>query len=307
MFAVKESNVTINFDGLMLFSFNESNNYCETKVNTSAEGHQMSIKVSEAGKVLYQDTFSSERLRDLGSLSLFVCGGKGLTPIGRTAKKGPDYDLILDLEGDDFYQRPCELKQSEYESSIFLHNGTIDAGNRVRSYRVKEEFFSELKYQWEDQDDWDTFKRRSLEKDADSIVEFQQEYARDVAASVPIQEGQSLRFVSSSTKTDLFAPLEFGKNYQIDIRHTDIDDPSSLSDCIGFAHHCEALNLKRKEPVYGIFRPYFKGMRTNCDSACCVCARISPKPNESLSFWDLWKMLFSVSMIWEQPITTTEK
>ena len=280
-----ESTVTVNFDGLMLLCLDEENKLSEAKIHTAAEGHRMKIKVQSAGEVIHEAVISQDQLKSLHPLSLFVDEGSGLSSIANSASKGEDYDSILDLEGSLFYQHPLKLKGGRYESSIFLHNGVIGAGNLFDGcFEVKQNLFEFLKFEWESQQEWEEFKSEALRKDPTSIVKLPSGSARDATATIRIHDGQSFRLMSGRTNSDLFAALPHGADYQIDIKYTDVHNPTSLADCVGFAHHCEAMELEEDEPIYGLFRPIFKGVSANTDPGCCLLARIAPPAKAIRSF-----------------------
>jgi hypothetical protein len=285
MTIANESTVTINFNGLMLFCLDEESSLCEVKIHTAAEGHIMKIKAQKAGEVIHEALIGQDELKTLGHLSLFVDEGRGLSSIANSAGKGENYDLILDLEGSQFYQRPLELKGGRYESSIFLHHGVIDAGNLADGFRVKQHLFDSLKFEWESTREWEEFKSAALGKDPASIIKFPGEVARDATATVKLQEGQSFRLTTGKTNFGLFPDLPHGADYQIDITYSDIYKPTGLSECVGFAHHCEALELGESDPIYGLFRPIFSGVSANGDTGgVCTLARIAPPANAARRF-----------------------
>src|SRR5262245_17441942 len=223
MAIANESKVTVNFDGLMLLCLDEENNLCEAKIHTAAEGHRMKIRVQSAGEIVHEAVINQDELKTLHPLSLFIDEGRGFSSIANSAIKGENYDSIMDLEGSEFYQRPLKLKEGRYESSIYLHHGVIDAGNLFDDcFEVKQNLFESLKFEWESQQEWESFKSEALRNDPASIVKLRSGQARDAAATVTIREGQSFRLMSCKTNSDLFAALPYGADYQIDIKYTDI-------------------------------------------------------------------------------------
>jgi hypothetical protein len=44
------------------------------------------------------------------------------------------------------------------------------------------------------------------------------------------------------------------------------------------------MELGEDEPLYGLFRPIFKGVSANTDEACCILARIAPPARATRSF-----------------------
>jgi hypothetical protein len=285
MTIANESTVTVNFDGLMLFCFDEEKRLCEAKIHTAAEGHRMKIKVQAAGEIIEEAVIGQEELKTLHPLALFVDGGEGFSSIANSASKGEDYDAILDLEGAHFYQRRLKMKEGRYESSLYLHQGVIGAGNFFDDcFEVKQSLFESLKFEWESREEWEAFKSEALRSDPGSIVKIPEGSARDASATIRLREGQSFRLMSGRTKTDLLAKLAYGADYQIDIKYNDIHEPRSLADCVGFAHHCEAMELGEGEPIYGLFRPIFKGVSANTSTGCCRIARIAPPAQASRSF-----------------------
>lgn len=258
-----ESTVTVNLKGLMLFCLDKNNKICEAKIHTADGGHRMEIKAQAAGNVIYESKIGPDELKTLESLSLFVDDEKGSSSVANSVTKGEDFDSLIYIDGNHFYHRPLEMKDGKFGCSIFLHQGVIGAGNYMELLRVKPHLFPSLKFEWESQQEWETFKNDAIKDDPDSIVKLPGEVAVDTTTIVPLQKGQSFRLRSGKTNTDLFHSLPHGANYQIDIKYADAYKPISMAECIGFGHFCEAMVLKEDEPVYGIFRPTFKGMSAN--------------------------------------------
>jgi hypothetical protein len=281
-----ESEVTIKLDGLLLYRFDEVNNICEVKVHTYDGSHQMAVKVEEPGNVLFDDKFSSEMLKDLHPLSIFVAEGSGLDPVGDSATKGASYDLILDLEGDDFYSRSLEVRSGRYECSLFIRNGSIDAGDRNRGcFRVEKPIFNHLKLHWENEPEFEAFKGakvkvgKKLKKTSDLMLEFGKQIAVNVRVKLTFGEGKALRMVSGASNSDIFPPLAHGKDYVIDIKYLDVNAPMGLEDDLGFAHHSAAMKLKAGEPIFGLFQPIFDDLPVNpaTPPGCCISCRVSPE------------------------------
>jgi hypothetical protein len=281
------SNVTIKLDGLLLYRFDEANKICEVKFHTSDNAHEMAIKVAGAGEELFNDSLSAGELKGLHPLSLFVAEGGGIDPVGDPLTKGESYNLILDIEGADFYGRSLEVRGGRYECSLFIHNGVVDAGDRKRKgcFRVEEPIFNELKLHWASETEFMNFKEKKIQNGMtfqqahNFMKEFRREIAVNVTASLTLKEGQALRLFSSATNSDLFPPLAQGKDYQIDITYLDVNEPNGLADDLGFAHHSAAMKLNAGEPIFGLFQPIFDNLPVApaTPPGCCISCRIAPQ------------------------------
>jgi hypothetical protein len=281
------SNVTIKLDGLLLYHFHEASNICEVRVHTFDNAHEMIIKVAAAGEELFNGSFSAGDLKSLHPLSFFVGEGDRLKPVGDSATKGASYDLILDLEGEDFYERSLEVKEDRYKCSLFIRNGVVDAGDRKREgcFRVEKPIFKKLKLHWASEAEFTAFKEKKIrtggitQKTHNFMKEFGREIAVNVAAKLKLKEGQALRLFSGATNSDLFPPLTHGKKYQIDITYLDINTPMGLADDLGFAHHSAAMRLGAGERIFGLFQPIFDDLPVDpaTPPGCCISCRVAPQ------------------------------
>lgn len=277
-----ESNVTINFDGLFRFGLDRQNKLCKTEVHTAANGHVMKIKVKSGERMIAREILCPDRLKDLHPLFIFVGAGAGFPPTSPSVTDSGTFDRILDLASELFYKQMRGTKPRMYECSLWLQNGTIGGGDEDKCHRVKQSLFGSLKFVWESRLEFDGFVRGARQVDPEAIKDLPFVFARNVTATIPLNSGQALRMKSGKTGTDLFAPLEFGPAYTIDIEYADIDPPASLVDCPGFAHHSEALDLPAAEPIFGIFKPSRfndNGISVITNPGCCEAARMGPSAN----------------------------
>lgn len=272
-------NVRIRLDGLFLFCFNKKEKQCEVKVHTAAEGHVLQIKVKASGRgggIIYDETFSREKIKDFGQISIGVVRGNEMRPLKNSAVPKDSYDQILDLEGGDFYGHPLEIKRGKYGVSIYLNHGEVEAGVVGTCWRVKEPLFATLNFERTTPTAWKKMVREAQVGDKHSVMELQP-FASDVLANIGLKQGQRLRLTQGRKMVDLFPPLGPGKKYQIGITYLDKKTPMSLAECEGFAHHCMAFKLKKSEPIYGIFDPPFptEDVTGETPPSCCRCGRIS--------------------------------
>jgi hypothetical protein len=279
---VTNNKVEIRFDGLLRFAIDSGSNICQAEVHTAAEAHVMHIKVCTGDQVIARHVFSAKQLKELRSFVIFVGKGNPLKPINPDAKDSGNFNEILDLASDRFYGRKCDTKKGMYDCSIWLRNGEIGAGDLDDCKRVKAPLFPELKFVWETELEWEGFQRGARQMDREAIVDMGLQFARNVTARLTLNSGQSLCMTSGAAAEHLFPPLTFGKNYVIDIKYADVEPPNDLADCQGFAHHSQALELEANEPIFGIFRPSFKGatsIKPITEPGCCECARMGETAN----------------------------
>ncbi len=264
--------VTIVFDGLMLFRLKDQ--LCQIKLHTAAKGHVLKLKVTANQRTLVREVFCGDMLKMLHPVNLFVDTGTG-RPNAPTVADAGTFNKILNLAGSDFYQRIRTIKPAMYECAINLFEGSIGANALLDDcMRVEEKLFPHLKYHWDSDKDWGLFKQAIQSISSEYIKELPL-FARSVKAELALSAGQSLRMVSEKTGKDLFEPLTTGRSYDVSIEYADVDLPESLADCLGFAHHSEALELGAGEPVYGIFKPVIGGsINTVTKVGCCDCVRM---------------------------------
>lgn len=278
---INASNVNITFDGLLCFDLDRDRKLCKIEVHTKAEGHIMKIIVKPDGGQAIRKVLSQEKLKELSPLHLFVSDIEG-NPLSPSVSDSGSFDKILDLASEHFYKRKRAVKSEIYECDIWLQNGRIGAGELDTCHRVKQGLFQNLKFDWECRQEWEGFKRGVQTVDPEAIKDFPSTFARDVAVTITLAAGQSLHLVSLNKKLKpedrvVFGPLATGSNYDISIEYADAILPTGLFDCIGFAHHCEALE-PAPDPIFGIFKPSkFKDEDNQLNpitfTGCCECCR----------------------------------
>lgn len=271
------SEIDITIGGLLLFCFSEDEKTCNVKVNTAADGHALKIIVEEGDQVSTY-LFNKERVKALHPLSFAVTDLETGRPIPNSASKGVDYGSIPDLEGPDFYGRRLNIASQHYETSIFLNHGTVDGGDvALGCFRVKEKHFEDLNFRNTTLNMWEGFVANAQQRDADSIKPIG--IAREASVKITLSEGQVLRLRHGSEETNLFEPLRHGTNYKVTLTYDDQKPPTSLTECIGFAHHCRAAQLQSDEAIYGLFRIVFddpESTQGSTDPGCCILAQIQP-------------------------------
>jgi hypothetical protein len=273
-------NVEIRFDGLLRFTIDCDNKLCRAEVHTAAEAHFMYIKVRSENQVIAREMLSTNKLKALHPLLIFVGEGDQFNPIERDARDNGKFKKILDLASERFYQRLRATKKGMYDCSIWLQNGEIGAGDLDVCQRVKQSLFAKLKFVWKSSLEWEAFQSGAQQIDPEAIVKLTQ-FARNVTAGLTLNSRQALCMKSGTTGEYLFPPLKFGRTYEIDIKYADVEPPNDLADCQGFAHHSEALDLGANESIFGIFKPTFKDatVSTITESGCCECGRMGGPVN----------------------------
>lgn len=276
---INGSNVNITFDGLLCFDLDREHKLCKIEVHTAAESHIMKITVKPENGQITRKTLSQEKLKELNNLYFFVSDEEGI-PLPPSVENKGSFDKILNLASEYFYKSKREVRKGMYGCSIWLQDGTIDAGDLDTCHRVKEALFSNLKFEWECKQEWEGFKRGAQAVDREAIKDFSSTFARNVTSTITLQTGQSLQMKSLKTNEMILGPLAAGLNYEITIEYADVFPPTGLFDCKGFAYHCEALDLDPAEDIiYGIFKPSrFKDeadtqLSTATESGCCECCR----------------------------------
>ncbi len=134
--------ITIYFKGLLAFCFGEGFKYCQVGFHTKAKGHEVRVGIYKkranriAGAVPTL-RFSHEMIRSSSDLWLDVEGE--VPPKQQTAEphivNGQDRPLIddqdfrhvVDLEGENFYNRPLKIKDGVLTPSLFISKGLFYA------------------------------------------------------------------------------------------------------------------------------------------------------------------------------------
>lgn len=287
--SIPEATVNAVLGGLLLFCFHEDNQSCELKINTSVDKHELTIEFEgeNIGKTTLK--FDSEVVKSLHPLHLFVADERTMQPIGNSASRGKNYNKILDLEGNGFFNHSLKPKAAVHGCSIFIDNGIVDGGDLAQDcYRVKEALFPDLDFTTVVRNIWEGYVQSRQLADPTSIIKIEEPFVKNGLAQINLEEDQVLRLTYGPKSTDLFPPLKFGQRYALKIKYEDVTPVTSLSECIGFAHHCKALELEPQGEVnfglfhlanFGLFHLVFEegSIHGLCASGCCECARISAR------------------------------
>lgn len=279
------SNVTITLNGLMCLALDTTNNLAKIDINTAAEGHILKLRLPSPGGQIERKVLSQERLKELSPLHIYV--SEGGNPIARNVSGNLGH--VLDLASSDFYKTRRDFRPDRYGCSIWVTNGNFDSGELEDCYRVKANLFSALKFEWECEKEWEGFQLAAKQLDPDAIRKLALS-ARVVKLTIPLLSGQSLSMISKKTGEIIFGPFVFGPGYDVSFDYVDIDIPSSLADCRGFAHHTESLQLNDDEPIFGIFRPSkFKDQTdstfsTVTEPGCCELCSNNPNLDLQVGF-----------------------
>jgi hypothetical protein len=263
MAASQKSIVTVRFDGLLLFCLDERKGECEAKICTAAQDHEMKITVFRSGGERYYGPFGLDAIRGFHQISLQVTGGSPNGSAGLV--KDSSYDLLLNLAGEDFYGSKAKIKETRYEAGFIIKNGKIGAGSLASDCnKVRLDAFKNVRFHLSESE-WDELIARKRGHDPESVVKLNP-FAKDVIVSIEMDEGQSFKIISEDGKLKI-GPLPFksGENYDVDIKFLDAGPLTCLNDCIGFAHHSEAVKPDGSV-TYAIFRPL---RAEETDGACC--------------------------------------
>jgi hypothetical protein len=144
--------VTIYFKGLLAFCFGEDFKYCQVGFHTKADGHEVKISIYKkrenrivgAVPVL---TFSHEMIRRSSDLWLdvegetppqqqtaapYIADGQGAAPID-----DQDFRHVVDVEGENFYNRPLKIREGVLTPSLFVGKGLFyTAALTSRKYKT---------------------------------------------------------------------------------------------------------------------------------------------------------------------------
>src|SRR5262245_12313871 len=263
MAAPHKSIVTVRFDGLLLFCLDERKGECEAKICTAAQDHELKITVFRSGGEQYYGPFGLDAIRDFHQISLQVTGGSqnGSAEL----VKDSSYDFLLNLAGDDFYGSKAKINPAKYDAGFIIKNGKIGAGDLApECNKVKLDAFKDVRFHLSESE-WDELVARKRDKDPGSVAKLSP-FAKNVIVYIEMEEGQNFKITSKDGKLKI-GPLPFksGENYDVDIKYSDAGPPTRLKDCIGFAHHSEAV--KPDDSVtYAIFRPL---SAEETDGGCC--------------------------------------
>src|SRR5262245_37449043 len=257
-----KSVVTVRFDGLLLFLLDEQKGECEAKFCT-ARDHEMKIKVFRSGGEQLYGPFDLEAIRGFQQIKLQVTGG----PQNGSTKlvKDTSYDLLLNLAGGDLYGSKAKIRESRYEAGFIIKNGKIGAGSLANDcIKVGLDDFKDVSFYLDDEE-WNEMVARKRDRDPESVVKLSP-FAKDVMLSIEMEEGQNFNITSKDGKLRI-DPLPFkrGENYDVDIKYLDTGPLTRLKDCIGFAHHSEAVKPEGGA-TYSLFRPL---RAEESEGACC--------------------------------------
>jgi len=134
--------VTIYFKGLLAFCFDAKFKYCQVGVHTKANNHELKVSVyKKRGNRIVSSApmlrFSHEMIRCSSDLWLDIEGGT--PPKQQTAEpyvmsdQGPalvddqDFRHVVDLEGENFYNRTLNIKDGVLRPSLFIGKGLFYA------------------------------------------------------------------------------------------------------------------------------------------------------------------------------------
>jgi hypothetical protein len=270
MAAPHKSIVTVRFDGLLLFCLDERKGECEAKICTAAQGHELKITIFRSGGEQFYGPFGTEAVRGFHQISLQVTGGSQ----NGSAKlvKDSSYDLLLNLAGDNFYGSKAKINPARYEAGFTIKTGRIGAGNVAADCnKVNLDAFKNVSFHLSDKE-WDELVDRKRDKDPGSVAKLGP-FAKDVMLSIELEEGQNFKITSKDGKLKI-GPLPFksGENYDVDIKYLDAGIPTRLKDCIGFAHHSEAVKPDGSV-TYALFRPL---SAEESEDGCCRAGCIVP-------------------------------
>ncbi len=126
-----------------------------------------------------------------------------------------------------------------------------------------------------DPTDWDQLILAKQAEDPSSVTQLAP-FAKDLTVTVELEEGQVFKITGGADNQELIESLQVkaGENYHIEVRYVDVVPLTRLADCIGFAHHAEAV--KPPEAVlYSIFRPLSE---EETDPGCCLIGCFNPGP-----------------------------
>jgi len=263
MAASHKSIVTVRFEGLLLFCLDERKGECEAKICTAAKDHEMKITVFRSGGEQYYGPFGLDAIRGFHKINLQVVGGSQ-NGSARLVKDS-SYDLILNLAGNDFYGSIAKIKENKYESSFIINNGKIGAGDLANDCnKVNLDAFKDVSFHMSDKE-WDEMVASKRRHDPGSVARLSP-FAKNVILSIEMEEGQNFKITSKDGKLKI-GPLPFksGENYDVEIKYLDAGPPTSLKDCMGFAHHSEAVKPDGAL-TYAIFRPL---RAEETDAGCC--------------------------------------
>jgi hypothetical protein len=258
-----KSIVTVRFDGLLLFILDELKGECEAKICTAALDHELKITVFRSGGEQYYGPFSLRDIKSFHQINLQVTDG----PQHGSSRlvKDSSYDLLLNLAGEDFYSGKAQIKDGRYEASFIIRNGRIGAGNIAADCnKVNLDAFRDVSFRISEME-WDKLVARKQHQDPQSLAKLGP-FAKDVIVTIEMEEGQNFRISSNDGKLTV-GPLPFksGENYDVEIKFLDAAPLTRLRDCIGFAHHAEAVKPDGSA-AYAIFRPL---SAEETDSGCC--------------------------------------
>jgi hypothetical protein len=266
MAASHKSIITVRFDGLLLFLLDERKGECEAKICTVARDHELKITVFKSGGERHYGPFDLETIKGFHQIKLHVSGGSqnGSAPL----VKDNSYGLLLNLAGEDFYGSKAEIKEGRYEAGFIIKNGKIGAGNLASDcVKVSLDDFKDASY-YLSETEWDELIALKKKQDPKSAVNLSP-FAKDVMVSIELEEGQNFNITSKDGKLRI-GPLPFkrGENYDVDIRYLDTGPLTGLKDCVGFAHHSEAVKPD-DSLTYSLFRPL---SAEECEAGCCRAA-----------------------------------
>ncbi|MGE0126821.1 MAG: hypothetical protein AB7U82_01860 [Blastocatellales bacterium] len=266
-----KATVTVRFDGLLLFCLDELKGVCEAKICTAAADHELKIKVFRSGGEENYGPFTLKDILGFHPIELQVTTNKW--PPGPPLVKDSSYDLLLNLAGNDFYGSKAVIQHGRYDAAFLIKNGKIGAGDLAADCKkVNLDDFKDVSFHLSEPD-WDQLIAQKQAANPQSVANLPP-FAKDVVVAIEMEEGQDFKMTTGKDKQVLLLlPFLPGENYHVEIGYADAAPPTRLGDCIGFAHHSEAVKPKTDVMTYSIFRPL---RAEETDPGCCLSGCILP-------------------------------
>jgi hypothetical protein len=279
-----DPNVSITFDGLMLFHYDEPNSRCEILLRR-VHKHHLEINVYQreggTGKSLVK-TIEDTELNQFDSLWLYI-EENGTRQYKQTAstQKGSFYKQILSLDGKDFYidQGTLKLDRKAFHQTIYLCDGDVcvnedtadcsrvtDIDGTATSTAIPYPYsFAHLLYKMNLEKDETTGKldKQKWFKMKKTYSEFIQDldpFSNWVNANMNLIEGQDLVLKAengdeTSKEFILVDGYNEKDNFWIHIKNLESEKPKSLGECKGLGHLIDAIQLPKGIARYSVFSP----------------------------------------------------
>lgn len=312
-------NVTVIFEGLMLFCRPQVNNqYCEVGIlsNAPVPQHRVRINVfkadgqtelpASAAQLPHKVISHAEIRLRFDKLALYK-GNCAVFP-DRPANNSitPQLGKVLDIQGTNFYDQAndrVDLGAANYKPSIFITTGTL-SGERLTNdnqfCRLDEPTMQSL----------GLLSGTAVQPDSQLWALAQKiplrAFAREVKATITLAEGESLVLRGRQENQLLFClphPSVWNEEtYQVRIEN--LDDHSHTGpahpaiNCPAFMHHSRAFIHQGREN-YGLFlfNPFSSSeeeeeqlatVTNTTDDACCLCSQGGNTPTVQPDGKDPW-------------------